>query len=127
VLKQSKHPAAAAEFARWILTDRQPVEMFSFERFLFPPQNYMLQNEEWLNKKYPFYGGQQVNKVYAGIANTVDKNWQWDPIHEYVATEGDAIKGKSVDRGNGATAALQPWQDAVLKYAKEQGLTVAGQ
>jgi multiple sugar transport system substrate-binding protein len=127
VLKQSKHPAAATEFARWILTDRQPVEMFSFERFLFPPQNFMLQNEEWLNKKYPFYGGQQVNKVYAGIANTVDKNWQWDPIHEYVATEGDAIKGKSVDQGKGATAALQPWQDAVLKYAKEQGLTVAGQ
>ena len=101
--------------------------MFSFERFLFPPQNFMLENQTWLDKKYPFYGGQQVNKVYADIANTVDKNWQWDPIHEFVATEGDNIKSKSVNEGKGATAALQPWQDAVVNYAKQQGLTVAGQ
>jgi multiple sugar transport system substrate-binding protein len=125
VLKQSKHPAAAAEFARWILSEREPVEMFSFERFLFPPQNFMLQNEEWLNKKYPFYGGQQVNKVYAEINNTVDKGWEWDPIHEFVATQGDAANGKSVEQGKGYTAALQPWQDAIVKYAEQQGLKVA--
>ena len=58
------------------------------------------------------------------MANVVDKGFEWDPIHEYVATEGDAIKGKSVDQGKGATAALQPWQDAVENYAKQQGLTV---
>jgi multiple sugar transport system substrate-binding protein len=127
VLKQSPHPAAATEFARWILQEQQPVEMFSFERFLFPTTNSMLQNEQWLNKKYPFYGGQQVNKVYAKMSDSVNKDWQWDPIHEYVNTQGDAIKGKSVDTGKGATAALQPWQDAVVNYAKQQGLTVAGQ
>ena len=127
VIKQSKYPAAATEFARWILNERQPVEMFSFDRFLFPPQNFMLNNPQWLNKKYDFYGGQAVNKVYADIANTVDKNWAWDPIHEYVNTQGDDIKAKSVDRGKGATAALQPWQDAVVNYAKQQGLKVAGQ
>jgi multiple sugar transport system substrate-binding protein len=115
------------EFARWILTEQQPVEMFSYERFLFPPQNSMLNNPEWANKKYPFYGGQQVNKVYAKMANAVDKTWQWPPILEYVATQGDDIKGKSVDKGEGATAALQPWQDAVVNYAKQQGLTVEGQ
>ena len=95
--------------------------MFSFERFLFPPQNSMLENPEWLNKKYPFYGGQQVNKVYAEMANAVDKGWEWDPIHEYVATQGDDIKGKSVDQGKGATAALQPWQDAVEQVRQAAG------
>jgi multiple sugar transport system substrate-binding protein len=127
VIKQSKYPAAATEFARWILNERQPVEMFSFDRFLFPPQNFMLNNPQWRDKKYPFYGGQEVNKVYGEISNSVDKNWQWDPIHEYVNTQGDDIKAKSVDRGKGATAALQPWQDAVVKYAKQQGLKVAEQ
>jgi multiple sugar transport system substrate-binding protein len=127
VLKDSKQPAAATEFARWILTQQAPVEMFSYERFLFPTLTSMLTNPQWLNKKYPFYGGQQVNKVYAQMSNAVDKGWEWDPIHEYVATTGDAIKGKSVDQGKGATAALQPWQDAAVKYAKQQGLTVAGQ
>jgi len=123
----SKAPAAATEFARWILQEQQPVEMFSYERFLFPTLTSMLTNPEWLNKKYPFYGGQQVNKVYAQMADSVDKAWQWSPIQEYVNTQGDAIKGKSVDTGAGATAALQPWQDAVVSYAKQQGLTVQGQ
>jgi multiple sugar transport system substrate-binding protein len=127
VLKDSKSPAAAAELARWILSEREPVAMFSFERFLFPPQNSMLNDEQWLNQENPFYGGQKVNQVYADIASTVDVNWEWSPIHEYVATQGDAIKAKSIDRGDGATAALQPWQDAVVEYAKEQGLTVAGE
>jgi multiple sugar transport system substrate-binding protein len=127
VIKQSKYPAAATEFARWILNEKQPVEMFSFDRFLFPVQNFMLQNDSWLTKPYDFYGGQEVNKVYGAIASTVDKGWQWDPIHEYVDTQGDAIKSKSIDQGKGATAALQPWQDAVVQYAKQQGLTVAGQ
>jgi multiple sugar transport system substrate-binding protein len=127
VLKDSPNKAAAVEFARWILTEQQPVDMFSYERFLFPPQNTMLNNPEWANKKYPFYGGQQVNKTYAEMANAVDKSWEWPPILEYVATQGDDIKGKSVDQGKGATAALQPWEDAVVKYAKEQGLKVEGQ
>jgi len=125
VLKQSKSPAAATEFARWILTEKEPVEMFAFERFQFPPLTSMLNNQKWLDAKYPFYGGQQVNKVYAEMADAVDLKWEWSPIHEYVATEGDAIKAKSVDDGKGATAALQPWQDAVENYAKQQGLKAA--
>ena len=125
VLKQSKNKAAAAEFARWILNEKEPVEMFSFERFLFPPQNTMLNNERWLNKKYPFYGGQQVNKVFAEMNNVVDKGWEWDPIHEFVATQGEAANGKSVEQGKGYTAALQPWQDSIVKYAEQQGLKVA--
>jgi multiple sugar transport system substrate-binding protein len=76
-------------------------------------------------KKYPFYGGQQVNKVYADINNVVDKGWEWDPIHEFVATQGDAANGKSVEQGKGYTAALQPWQDSITKYAEQQGLKVA--
>jgi multiple sugar transport system substrate-binding protein len=127
VMKDSPNAAAATEFARWILTEREPVEMFSYDRFLFPPQNFMLENPEWLNQKYPFYGGQQVNKVYAKMANAVDTGWEWPPILEYVATQGDDIRAKSVDQGNGQTAALQPWEDAVKNYAQQQGLTVEGQ
>ena len=127
VLKDSPNKEAAVEFARWILTEKQPVEMFSYERFLFPPQNFMLNSPQWQNQKYAFYGGQQVNKVYKGASDNVNTDWQWDPIHEFVATEGDDIKAKSVDQGKGATAALQPWQDASINYAKQPGLTVQGQ
>ena len=75
--------------------------MFSFERFLFPPQNFMLKNQQWLDKKYPFYGGQQVNKTYAEMADVVDKGWEWDPIHEYVATDGRRHQGQVRRPGQG--------------------------
>jgi multiple sugar transport system substrate-binding protein len=127
VLKSSKNPAAATEFARFVLSDPKLQQMWAYDRFLFPTLNSMLNNPAWQNKAYPFYGGQAVNKVYAQMANEVDKNWQWPPIFDYVATQGDDIKGKAVDQGKGATAALQPWQDAVVNYAKQQGLTVQGQ
>ena len=126
VLKGSKHPAAAAEFARWSLSEQEPVEMFAYERFLFPPLKSMLNNRQWLDRKYAFYGSQAVNRVYADMAEAVDGAWEWPPIFEYVATEGDAIRGKSVEGGNGATAALQPWQDVVVDYAEQQGLKVNG-
>ena len=80
-----------------------------------PAAELHAQNQQWLNRKYAFYGGQQVNKVYADMADAVDTGWEWPPILEYVATEGDAIKGKSVEQGKGVTAALQPWQDAVVR------------
>jgi multiple sugar transport system substrate-binding protein len=86
----------------------------------------MLNDPRWLNKKYAFYGGQEVKEVYASMANKVDKNWQWPPIFEYINTQGDDIKAKSIDQGKGATAALQPWQNSVINYAKQQGLTLAG-
>jgi len=127
VLKGSKNPAAATEFARWMLNEKQPVEMFSYQRFLFPPQNFMLNNPKWQNQPYAFYGGQQVNKVYKQASDSVNTAWQWDPVHEYVNTQGDDIKAKSVDQGKGATAALQPWETSVINYAKQQGVTVAGQ
>jgi len=128
VLKSTKSPEAASEFARWILTEKEPVTMFSAEpQYLFPTLNSMLNDPKWLNTKYAFYGGQEVNKVYAQMAGLVDKSWQWPPVFEYVATTGDAIKSKSVNEGKGATPALQPWQDSVINYAKQQGLTVAGQ
>ena len=76
--------------------------MFSFERFLFPPQNFMLNNQTWLDKKYPFYGGQQVNKTYADMADVVDKGFEWDPIHEYVATDGRRHQGQVRRPGQGS-------------------------
>ena len=81
----------------------------------------MLENPEWLDKKYPFYGGQQVNKVYAEMADAVDKGWEWDPIHEYVATRATTSRASRSTQGKGATAALQPWQDAVDQVRQAAG------
>jgi multiple sugar transport system substrate-binding protein len=127
VVKSTKFPVHAAELSRWLLQEREPMEFFTLEQFLFPPNNVLLEDPEWQNAKYDFYGGQQVNKLYADIANTVSTDWEWSPIHEYVVTQGEDLQGKAFERGEGITSTLQPWQDEVVTYAKQQGITVAGQ
>lgn len=126
VLQDTEHPEVATELARWILSEQEPAELFAFEKFLFPARTAMLSNPRWLDRKYPFYGSQAVHRVFADMAGAVDTSWEWPPIFEYVATEGDAILGRSIERGEGATAALQPWQDSIVEYAREQGLEVGG-
>jgi len=125
VLKSSKYPAQAAELSRWILQEKEPVDFWSLKQFLFPPLNSTLQDPAWVNQKNKFYGGQDVNKVYAEISKTVSTDWQWSPIHEFVNTQGGDIQGKALQRGQTMTSTLQPWQDAVVNYAKQQGFTVS--
>ena len=125
VLQASKHKAAATEFARWILQEQQPVEMFSYQRFLFPTLNSMLNNPKWADQKYPFYGGQQVNKVYAQMATPSTRAGSGIRSTSTSTPRATRSRASPSTRGKGATAALQPWQDAVVNYAKQQGLTVA--
>ena len=61
----------------------------------------MLEQPAVADQQYEFYGGQQVNKVYADMADAVDKDWQWPPIHEYVATQGDDDQGQVRRAGRG--------------------------
>ena len=42
-------------------------------------QRRLLEDPEWLNAKYDFYGGQQVNKVYAEISETVADGLRVEP------------------------------------------------
>jgi multiple sugar transport system substrate-binding protein len=126
-LKSTKYPAHAAELSRWLLQEREPMKFFALEKFLFPPTNWTLEEPDWVNQKNKFYGGQEVNKLYAQISDTVSKDWEWSPIHEYVVTQGEAIQGKALLRGQTMSSTLQPWQDAVVKYAKQQGIKVAGE
>jgi multiple sugar transport system substrate-binding protein len=126
-LKSTKFPVHAAELARWILAEPEPVNMFTFDRFLFPPLTSTLEDPEWLNAEYDFYGGQQVNKVYAEMNEAVGKDWVWSPIHEFVNSEGQDLQSKALERGQPLSGTLQPWQDAVVEYAQQQGIQVAGQ
>jgi len=126
VLKSTKNPEVASELARWLLQEKEPSNYFALDRFLFPPLKSTLKEPEWVDQKNKFYGGQQVNKVYAKISSTVDTGWQWDPIHEYVNTQGNQILSGAVSKGQSMESVLPQWQDSVVNYAKQQGINVNG-
>jgi multiple sugar transport system substrate-binding protein len=124
VTTQSRYPQQAATFATWLNHDQQSATMLVQKQFLFPTLNSVLNNADFVNAPSSFYGGQQVNQVFASASKQVDTTFQWSPFQDYVYTQwqddfGQAINGKiSFDQ------ALQKLQSDTVAYAKSQGFSV---
>jgi multiple sugar transport system substrate-binding protein len=124
VVKISKNPIAAAKFAEFINTDPESTRMFATEQFLFPVTKDLLADPEFLGGKPEFYGGQQVNKVFAEISGTVDPEFTWPPFLDQAVSDWDETVGKSLADKSDAKKALDEWQNRLVTYAKGQGFTV---
>ena len=124
VLKGTKHEIAAAQLALWINTNEKSAMQLATKQFLFPPSKNVLQNSAWLDQKSAFYGGQQVNKEFAQINQTVNKNFDWLPFQDYVYSAFNETVGKAIAGHGDLTAAVKTWQDKLVSYAKQQGFTV---
>lgn len=125
VTKQSKYPAQAAEFAEWLNTNSASVATLCEKLYLFPTQNNELSSSTF-NTTSSFYGGQNVNQVFAQSSQEVNTSFQWSPIEDYVNTQlqdqlASAVQGKIT-----FAQALQNTQNAVVAYAQAQGFTVSG-
>ena len=81
VLEQSKNPALAAAFLRW-LNHEEGVEPF-LESGGFPATVADLQDPAFVAKKSDYFGGQQVNQVLTDAATQVVEGWQYLPYQLY--------------------------------------------
>src|SRR3954447_3900407 len=124
VMKSTKNPIAAAQFALWLNHDPASTLMMANKQFLFPTTNDTLSNPEFTDQKPEFYGGQQVNKLFADISTTVADDFGWLPFMDYAYSSGQESVGKAIADKGDIVAALQKWQDALVSYAKQQGFTV---
>lgn len=124
VIASSEHPIVAAELSRWINVEREPAMRFATEQFLYPPANEILQDEDFLDQEAEFYGGEQVNRLFAEISETVLPDFEWLPFMDYAYSSfGDTLGSAIADRGD-MMAALQAWEDDLVQYAESQGFTV---
>jgi len=124
VMSKTKYPAASAAFAKFMMTDPASVQMFSETQFLFPSVKAELARPAYIDQKLPFYGGQQVNKVFAAISETVATDFQWDPFHDYMSTAAQNTYGAAMIKRKGIAASLDALQANLVTYAKQQGFTV---
>jgi multiple sugar transport system substrate-binding protein len=98
--------------------------MFASEQFLFPVTKALLADPSFTDSPLPFYGGQTVNKMFAGISDTVDTKFQWPPFLDQAVTDWDETVGKSfADKGD-VGSALDDWQQRTTDYAENQGFKV---
>jgi multiple sugar transport system substrate-binding protein len=124
VLASSENPIAAYELAKFINNDDESAMKLATEQFLYPPQISVLEDPAFIDQESEFYGGQKVNALFADISTTVDTDFQWLPFMDYVySTYTETIGTVISDKGDIA-AALDVWQDQLVKYAEDQGFTV---
>jgi multiple sugar transport system substrate-binding protein len=127
VVRGTKHPAAAAALAEFLNTDTQSTTRLAVKQFLFPPTTSMLADPSFLKLPQPFYGGQQVNQLFADNSTTVGTDYTWSPIQDYVFSNFNDTVGAAMTGKQDLTAALRKWQTGVVGYAKQQGFSVSGQ
>jgi multiple sugar transport system substrate-binding protein len=124
VMAATKNPIAAYELAKFINSDEESTVMLANKQFLFPTTNATLSDPKFVDQKSAFYGGQQVNKFFAGVSKTVDKKFEWLPYMDYVNSSYTNTLGKAIANHGDLKAALAQWQQQVAAYGKQQGFTV---
>ena len=124
VVQGTKNTIAAAKFAEFLNTDPTTTRMFNTEQSFFPATKALLTDPGFTGQKAAFYGGQQVNEVFAGISGTVDTKFQWPPFLDQSVTDWTDTVGKALADKSDISAAADQWQQRLTTYAKDQGFTV---
>ncbi|MGW4963422.1 extracellular solute-binding protein [Nonomuraea sp. NPDC004186] len=125
VVKTTKNPIAAAMFAQFLNTDPESAKMLTTLQFLYPPIKALLSDPGFVEQKSDFYGGQQVNKVFADISGTVPTDFTWLPFMDQINNDWNETVGKSLADKTDTAAALDKWQQTITAYAEKQGFKVA--
>ncbi|NUW36170.1 extracellular solute-binding protein [Nonomuraea sp. SMC257] len=90
----------------------------------FPATTAQLNSPEFKDKKFPYFGDQQVNQVLAESASQVVSGWSYLPYQVYANSVFNDTVGKAYISGTTLQDGLKAWQDASVKYGQEQGFTM---
>ena len=124
VMTTSKNKIAAYELAKWINNDKSSTSLFAAKQFLWPTATNVLNDSTFLDAKSDFYGGQQVNKTFSAISNTVDTKFEWLPYMDYADSSWNDTMGKAIAAKGDLSAGLDAWQKALVDYGTAQGFDV---
>lgn len=127
VLKGSKHPEAAAEFALWLNSDPGSVSTLTSIGAGWPAITDLdavesLQDDP---EVFDFYGGQNIWEVFAISDSAVDSSWNWPPLSQTLfANLTDNVK-VSVEQGTPLADAFTQTQQDFVAAMKDKGISVA--
>ncbi|MFC5501999.1 ABC transporter substrate-binding protein [Lysinimonas soli] len=123
VLKQSKNPALAAAFLRWLNSDPTSIKTFLASGG-FPSTVAELKASSFADQSVAYFGGQKINQVLGDAASTVATGWSYLPYQVYAnSIFGDTV-GQAYSSSSDLNAGLSTWQSQLLSYGKQQGFTV---
>ncbi|UAJ79786.1 sugar ABC transporter substrate-binding protein [Leifsonia sp. ZF2019] len=127
VLKGSKHPKEAAEFALWLNSDPSSVSTLNSIGAGWPALAdksavASLQDDP---KTFAFFGGQNIWETFATADKGVDTSWKWPPLVDTLYTKlTDNMKAAVQNKTPIADAYAQTQKDMVAAM-KDKGISVS--
>jgi multiple sugar transport system substrate-binding protein len=124
MLKQSpkQHQLVAAAFLKFMETG--PGVQLSIDAGQFPSTVADLKSSTFLDAKSDYFGGQQINKVFAESAENVVPGWQYLPYQAYANSVFNDSVGQAYVGKTSLADGLIEWGKALKSYGTEQGFTV---
>ncbi|MER5311298.1 sugar ABC transporter substrate-binding protein [Streptomyces sp. NPDC002773] len=90
----------------------------------FPATRTDLESKAFLDTKFPYFGGQQANRIFAESARNVGADWSYLPFQVYANSIFNDTAGKAYVTPTTLADGLKAWQDASVTYGKDHGFTV---
>jgi multiple sugar transport system substrate-binding protein len=123
VTTQSKNPALAAAFLRWLNSDPDSIKVF-LESGGFPSTTANLEDPDFVSQESDYFGGQKINEVLTQASKDVSSGWSYLPYEVYAnSIFGDTV-GQSYANKADLNEGLAEWQKQLVDYGDEQGFTV---
>jgi len=123
VIKQSKSPALATAFVRWLNGDEVSLKIFA-DSGAFPSTTAQLADPAFVGKAPKYFGGQKINEVLTQAAKEVAPGWTYLPYQVYANSVFSDTAGQSYANASDLNTGLAAWQDSLVTYGKQQGFKV---
>ncbi|MEV6855161.1 ABC transporter substrate-binding protein [Streptomyces microflavus] len=122
MLDQGDKQLAAAAFLRYVSAEEGAD--ITQATGSFPARAAALGSQEFLGAKDPYFGGQEINRIFADSLAKVGKGWQYLPYDVYAITIFNDKAGKAYTGAKRLQAGLDDWGKELVTYGEEQGFTV---
>ncbi|MEV6397963.1 sugar ABC transporter substrate-binding protein [Streptomyces sp. NPDC051907] len=90
----------------------------------FPATKADLESKAFQEAAFPYFGGQQANKIFADSAANVGAGWSYLPYQVYANSVFNDTVGKAYVSSTPLSKGLENWRKASAKYGADQGFTV---
>jgi multiple sugar transport system substrate-binding protein len=118
VTKDSEHADIAAEYVKWLTTNREAIDITVEESALYPAASAGLQNATF-SEGQEFFGGQDVYEIFGQASENVDTRFTWGPTMTQVYADiGDEFSKGSLTEG------LDEVQRKTVADMEDQGISV---
>jgi multiple sugar transport system substrate-binding protein len=121
VLKGCDNPEQASQFALWLNTDPESLDILIEDGGLFPASTEGLARPV-LDEGKPYYGGQKIFEVFQAEAKKVPSTWVEGPTFNQVTTDLADALGRVAAGTSTLQQELDKLQETTISRLTDQGL-----